>query len=334
MHSPERLPQAAERASREDSGDLNAGRRVLDMEAAGLTALSRALDGRFVQAVDLLAAVAGRVIVTGMGKSGHVARKIAATLAGTGTPAFFVHPGEASHGDLGMIAPSDVVLALSNSGKTSELTDIIVYTRRFRIPLICVTGRADSLLAEQADLTLLLPAAQEACPLGLAPTTSTTMMLALGDAIAVAVLNRKGFSEQEFQMLHPGGALGKRLLRVIDIMHSGRELPLCAPGSPMGEAVRAMTKGGLGCVGVCGTDGRLVGIITDGDLRRNLAEGLLHRTAGEIMSGEPKTIRAQALAAEAMGLMNSRAITCLFVMEDDRPIGLLHMHDCLRAAIT
>ena len=280
-----------------------------------------------------MAAITGRVIVTGMGKSGHVACKIVATLASTGTPALFVHPGEASHGDLGMITATDAVLALSNSGKTSELSDIIAYVRRFGIPLIGITGQDDSLLAEQADLALILPPTPEACPLGLAPTTSTAMMMALGDAIAIALLGRKGFSERDFQVLHPGGTLSRRLLRVADVMHGPEELPLCGADTPMAKAILVMTNRRFGCVGITDDDGRLLGIVTDGDLRRHMAEDLLQRPAREVMTQAPHSIRAQALAAEALGLMNAKTITSLFVIEDERPAGILHIHDCLRAGV-
>lgn len=304
--------------------------RVLEMEAEALTALADALDHTFDEAVDLLAAVAGRVIVTGMGKSGHVAGKIAATLASTGTPAFFVHPGEASHGDLGMVTPSDAVVALSNSGKTSELSDIIAYTRRHRIPLIGITRGRGSSLAERSDVSLVLPAAPEACPLGLAPTTSTTMMLALGDALAVALLERRGFTAGDFHQLHPGGQLGGALTMVGDIMHSGDAMPTCSPETVLTEVIMEMTGKRLGCVGVVDGAGALVGIITDGDLRRHLAPEMMGATAERLMSPSPRTIRPKALAAEALGLMNESKITSLFVVEAGRPLGVVHIHDCLR----
>jgi len=313
--------------------DLAAARRVLTLEAAGLAALAESLHQNLTAALDLLAAVAGRVIVSGMGKSGHVARKIASTLSSTGTPALFVHPGEASHGDLGMITPADAVLALSNSGNTSELFDIIAYTRRFGIPLVALTGRAKSQLASEADVSLVLPEAPEACPLGLAPTTSTTMMLALGDALAVALLERRGFSAQDFQVLHPGGALGARLLRVKDLMHADERLPLARPETPMSEAILAMSAQPFGCVGIVDAGGRLVGIVTDGDLRRHMGADLLAQTAGEVMTRAPKTIRPQALAAEAIGYMNDRRILSLFVVEEERPIGIVQLYDCLRAGV-
>lgn len=312
--------------------DLAAARRVLEMEVEGITLFAAALGQEFADALDRLAAVTGRVVVTGIGKSGHIAHKIAATFASTGTPALFVHPAEASHGDLGMITPKDAVLALSNSGETPELADLIAYTRRFTIPLIAVTGRLQSALAEAADVTLELPTAPEACPLGLAPTTSTTVMLALGDALAVALLERKGFTADEFQVLHPGGQLGRNLLRVSDIMHAGEEIPLVDEKTLMSDALIVMTTRSFGCIGILHDDDRLVGIITDGDLRRHM-DDLLGKKAGDVMTASPKTIRPNALAAEALGYMNASKITSLFVVEDTRPVGILHIHDCLRAGV-
>jgi arabinose-5-phosphate isomerase len=317
-----------------ESEHVDAARRVLRAEIDGLKALADSLDGAFAEAIDTLASISGRVVVTGMGKSGHVARKIASTLASTGTPAFFVHPGEASHGDLGMIAEGDAVLALSNSGDTAELADIVAYTRRFGIPLIAMTRRSESTLSEAADIALVLPASAEACPMGLAPTTSTTMMLALGDAIAVALLDRKGFSADDFQVLHPGGQLGRRLLRVADIMHAGAAVPLVPAGSSMAEAILVITEKSFGCAGVTDAGGRLIGIVTDGDLRRHMGEALLSARVETVMTPTPKTIRPQALAAEALGQMNSQAITSLFAVDDgNRPLGILHIHDCLRAGV-
>jgi len=320
-------------AAHADGGDIEAALHVLRLEADGIRALAEALDERFVRAIDILTGVAGRVIVTGMGKSGHVGRKIAATLASTGTPAQYVHPGEASHGDLGMITRQDAVLALSNSGGTVELSDLIAYAARIAIPLIGITAKAGSALAEASTVALVLPPIEEACPMGLAPTTSTTVMLALGDALAVALLQRKGFSVDDFQQLHPGGALGSRLQRVRDIMHAGDRVPLVAPDTPMAEALLVMTAQSFGCVGVCGDGGRLVGIVTDGDLRRHMSADLIRRSAAEVMTPTPKTIRPQALAAEAVATMNNSAITSLFVVEDGVPIGIVHLHDCLRAGI-
>ena len=320
--------------TRDDHRDIEAARRVLATEIAGLTALAKSLDRGFVEAIDTLARVKGRVIVTGMGKSGHIARKIASTLASTGTPALFVHPGEASHGDLGMIAPGDAVIALSNSGDTAELDDVLAYTRRFRIPLVALTRRSESALAEAADVALVLPASAEACTLGLAPTTSTTMMLALGDAIAVALLERKGFSAEDFQALHAGGQLGLQLLRVADIMHEGAAVPLVERGTSMADTILIITAKSFGCAGVTDEAGRLIGIITDGDLRRHMGSALLAERVETVMTATPKTIRPQALAAEALGQMNAEAITTLFVVDDAwHPLGILHIHDCLRAGV-
>jgi arabinose-5-phosphate isomerase len=314
--------------------DLAVARRVIGAEIAGLERLASGLDGNLGAALDLVLAARGRVIVTGMGKSGHIARKIAATLASTGTRAQFVHPAEASHGDLGMIGPDDVILALSNSGESGELADIIAYSRRFEIPLLAVTGGRGSSLAVAADVVLLLPEAAEACSMGLAPTTSTTMMIALGDALAVALIERRGFSTADFRLFHPGGKLGRRLLKVGDIMHAGDSVPLVPPHSLMSEAVLVMSAKSFGCVGVCDEEDRLVGVVTDGDLRRHMDDRLLARPVGEIMHREPKTITAAHLAAEALGVMNRFAITALFVVDDARrPVGFLHMHDCLRAGV-
>lgn len=319
-----------------DSTDnpIAVARRVLRTEIAGLSALADGLDRRFAEAVDLLAATKGRVTVTGMGKSGHIAHKIAATLASTGTPAQFVHPAEASHGDLGMIAPGDAVLALSNSGDTAELSAIVAHSRRFRIPLVAMTRREGSTLAEAADVALVLPASDEACPMGLTPTTSTTMMLALGDALAVAMLERKGFSATDFQGLHPGGQLGRQLLTVKDIMHGGDAMPLVPLGTDMADAILIMTAKTFGCVGVTDTVGKLIGIITDGDLRRHMGDALLRSAVDKVMTKQPKTIRPQALAAEALGVMNRQSITSLFAVDAERrPLGIVRIHDCLQAGI-
>jgi arabinose-5-phosphate isomerase len=314
--------------------DLTIARRVLRAEIEGLEKLSQTLDSTFGVALDHCAAVRGRLIVTGIGKSAHVARKIAATLASTGTPAQFVHAAEASHGDLGMIGVDDAILALSNSGESAELAAVIAYSRRFKIPLVAITAGHRSTLAEAADVVLMLPSAAEACPMGLAPTTSTTMMMALGDALALGLVERKGFSWADFQTFHPGGNLGRRLLRVGEIMHAGASVPLVSPDAPMSEAILVMSEKSFGCVGVAGADGRLVGVITDGDLRRHMDDRLLARRVGEIMHENPKTITAAHLAAEALGVMNRFAITALFVVDDGmRPAGFLHMHDCLRAGV-
>lgn len=320
--------------------DLAAARSVLATEAAGLRALSASLDGRFADAVALLAGLSGRVVVSGIGKSGHVARKIAATLASTGTPALFVHPAEASHGDLGMVLDADGVLALSNSGETAELADLVAHARRFGLPLVAVTGRANSTLARAADVALVLPAAPEACAVTGAPTTSTTMQMALGDALAVALLQRRGFTAGDFRTFHPGGSLGARLRRVRELMHAGDAVPLAARGTPMPDALVLMTARSLGCLGVVDAQGALAGIITDGDLRRAMdpaqaGPGLLSRTVEQVMTPSPGTIGPDALAAEALRRMTARArpITSLFVVEGGRPVGLLHLHDLLRAGL-
>ena len=318
---------------RSSAFDIATARRILQMEADGVLALADNLGETFVEAVRILVRVTGRVVVTGMGKSGHIGRKIAATMASTGTPALFVHPGEASHGDLGMITRADAVVALSTSGETSELSDLVAYTRRFAIPLIGITGRTGSTLVRTADVTLLLPPVGEACPMGLAPTTSTMMMLALGDALALTLLERKGFTPDDFHTFHPGGKLGKILIRVEDVMHGREELPLVPPETPMSEAILVMTERRFGCVGIADGAGRLIGIITDGDLRRHMGPDLLETSASEVMTRSPKTTQPQALAAEALQIMNSCAITNVFVVTDDRPVGIVHVHDCLRAGV-
>ena len=315
--------------------DLLVARRLLAAEAEALTVMAGRLGAEFPKALDILTrSEGGRVIVTGMGKSGHVGRKIAATLASTGTPAMYVHPAEASHGDLGMVTKHDALLALSNSGETVELTDIVTYSRRYGIPLVAITSRTESSLAEAADLALILPDVGEACPMGLAPTTSTTMMLALGDALAVALLERKGFSSADFQIYHPGGKLGRQLMKVADLMHEGDAVPLVEPDRPMSEVLLVMTQKAFGCVGVVDLSGELLGIITDGDLRRHMEGGLLRRQAAEVMTRGPLTIRPGILAAEALHVMNGKKITSLFVLgEDKKPVGILHLHDCLRAGV-
>ncbi len=316
--------------------DLDVARAVLGTEAAGLRALAAGLGDEFNRAVELLGAVAGRVVVSGMGKSGHVARKVAATLASTGTPALFVHPAEASHGDLGMIVAGDAVLALSNSGETPELADLVAHARRFALPLVAITAHADSALAKAADVVLRLPAAAEACPMGLAPTTSAIMQMALGDALAVALLTRHGFTAADFRRFHPGGRLGARLKRVRDLMHDREAMPLALPDLQMDRALLLMTEKRFGCLGVINADGRLVGIITDGDLRRHMGPDLLGRRVADIMTPSPRTIAPEALAAGALHVMNARErpITSLFVIDPaGRPIGILHVHDLLRGGV-
>ena len=313
--------------------DLAAARRVVAQESRALARLAEALTGRFVEATELLAATRGRIVLSGMGKSGHIANKIAATLASTGAPALFVHPAEASHGDLGMITEADTLLMLSNSGETPELADLVNYATRFHIPLIAIVGRAPSTLADSATVALVLPDEPEAGTLGLAPTTSTIMMLALGDALAVALLERKGLTAEDFKVYHPGGKLGRRLVRVADIMHAGDALPLVPAETAMAEALIVMTAKRLGCVGATDARGALAGIVTDGDLRRHMDAGLLQKPVSDLMTRDPVTIHAGALAAEAVHLMNQRQITSLFVIERERPIGVVHIHDCLRAGL-
>ncbi len=311
--------------------DIASARRVLEHAKGGIDALAAGLGDNFVAALDILSRVTGRAIVSGMGKSGHVGRKIAATLASTGTPAFFVHAAEASHGDLGMIAAGDAVLAISNSGETPELSDLISYTRRFGIPLIAITSRAGSSLAEAADVALLLPNVGEAGALGLAPTTSTTLMIALGDAIAVALLERRGFTADDFKVYHPGGQLGRKLYKVQDLMHAGDELPLVKAATPMSDVILVMTKKTFGVAGVVDEAARLVGIVTDGDLRRHIGGELFKLSAADVMTKAPKTTGQNILAAEAMRRMNEWKITSVFVVEDNKPVGILRMHDILRA---
>lgn len=314
---------------------LATGRRVVETESAALGQLAGSLGPTFVEAIRRILAAPGRTIVSGMGKSGHIARKIAATLASTGTPAMFVHPAEASHGDLGMITPEDVILLLSNSGETPELADLIAFSRRFAIPLIGVASRPGSTLLRQSDVAIVLPPAPEACSVGLAPTTSTTMTLALGDALAVALMEHRAFTPEDFRGFHPGGRLGARLTTVASLMHTGDELPLISPDAPMGDALLEMSHKGFGVVGVTDEGGRLVGIVTDGDLRRHMA-GLLDRRVADVMTRAPRTISTTALASEALGVMNARKITTLFAESPDAPgipAGILHVHDCLRAGV-
>lgn len=309
------------------------GRSAVAAEIEGLALLTQALDGSFAQAVEVLRRLRGRVVVSGVGKSGHIGRKIAATFASTGTPSFFVHPTEASHGDLGMIASDDALLAISNSGETSELSDMIAYTRRFQLPLLAITGNAKSTLARNSDVLLALPEAPEACPHGLAPTTSTTMALALGDALAVALLHSKGFSAHNFHEFHPGGRLGQLLRKVSELMHRGDALPLCAPATRMSDALLLMTARGFGCVGVNDENGCLMGVITDGDLRRHMSPVLLQRNVESVMTTPPITIAPDALAEAALEKMNRRSITALFVVHEERAVGILHIHDLLRVGI-
>jgi arabinose-5-phosphate isomerase len=311
---------------------LATARRVIGREADALVALGLALDDSFSRAVDLILAAQGRVIVSGMGKSGHIARKIAATFASTGTPAQFVHPAEASHGDLGMVMRGDVLMILSNSGETPELADILAHSRRFGIPLIGIAGREGSTLLRQSDVPLLLPSVAEACDTGIVPTTSTTMTLALGDALAIALMEHRQFTPDHFRLYHPGGKLGARLSTVRDLMHT--DLPLVPTTAPMSETLLTISQKGFGVVGVLDGEGYLAGIVTDGDLRRHM-DGLLALTAGQVMTANPRTIGPDALAEKALAVMNDRKITCLFVTDDDgrTAVGILHIHDLLRAGI-
>jgi arabinose-5-phosphate isomerase len=311
--------------------------RVLETEAEALSQLSRFLNEGFLQAIEMISAAEGRVIVTGMGKSGHVGKKVASTFASTGTPAFFVHPAEASHGDMGMIVRGDIVLALSNSGEAKELNDLIEYTRRSAIPLIGITSRPQSTLARRADIALLLPDCPEACPNGLAPTTSTTLTMALGDALAITLLEKKGFTAKDFKVYHPGGRLGQQLMKVSEIMHTGGQLPVAPENVSVTEAIGIINEKGFGCIGLVNGQGVLTGIITDGDIRRKLSDGIMTKAATDIMSRTPKTVSPDTLVAEAMAVMNDlknsfRKITCLLVVDAaGKPVGLLHIHDCLRA---
>ena len=311
--------------------------RTLEAEAGGIAALVAAINDGLAQpvaaAVELIRAARGRLIVTGMGKSGHVAHKIAATFASTGTPAFFVHPGEASHGDLGMITADDVIMALSWSGETAELKDLINYSRRFRIALIALTGDAESTLAKAADVVLTLPQAREACPHNLAPTTSSLMQLALGDALAVALLESRGFTALKFRELHPGGRLGAKLKFIRDIMHTGDAVPLASLGTRMSDALVEMTAKGFGCVGVTSGDGTLAGIITDGDLRRHMRPDLLAAKVEDVMTKSPKTLSGDQLVSEALEVLNSSKITAVIVVDTGKPAGIVHLHDLLRAGV-
>lgn len=314
---------------------LATARRVIEIEARGLDALSAALNGSFSAALELILQARGRVIVSGMGKSGHIGRKIAATFASTGTPAQYVHPAEASHGDLGMVTEADVALVLSNSGETPELSDIIAHTRRFGIPLIGVASGEGSTLLKQADVAILLPKAEEACGIGIVPTTSTAMTLALGDAMAIALMEHRHFTPEHFRTFHPGGKLGAKLLKVEDLMHTGELMPLVPEAMLMSAALLEMSSKGFGVAGVTDDTGRLTGIVTDGDLRRHMA-GLLTLTAAAVMTRDPRTIEPGAIAEKAVAIMKDRKITCLFVVGNSpagQPLGILNIHDCLRAGV-
>ena len=310
------------------------GRHVLDMEADAIKKVSENLGEDFVKAVMQMFNTKGRVIVTGMGKSGHVGKKIAATLASVGTPAFFVHPGEASHGDLGMFTTDDTILALSYSGESKELADVIAFSRRFNIPLISMVGNADSTLAKASDIVICYPPFKEACSFGMAPTTSTTVSLAMGDALAMTLLEMKGFSKEQYRVRHPGGKLGALLLKVRELMAVGDELPLVKDDSLMSDTLIEMTKKKLGCVGVIDKEGRFVGMVTDGDLRRHICPDLLAHKTADVMTKNPRVIEDEnMLAVEAVRILNEKQITNIFVVKDDKPIGLLHLHHCLAAGV-
>lgn len=306
--------------------------RVLEIEGQAVLDMARTIPADFTSVVALLLALKGRVVVSGMGKSGHIGRKISSTLASTGTPSHFVHPAEASHGDLGMVTLEDVCILISNSGETSELGDLIAHTRRFGIPLIGISGRTDSTLMQAADYQLLLPPAPEACIIGMAPTTSTTLTLALGDALAIALMEQRGFVKEQFRTFHPGGKLGAQLATVSQLMHGAGATPIVLASTPMGETLLTMTQKGFGIA--CVVDGgRLVGVVSDGDLRRNMA-GLMDKTAGDVATANPKTVPPQMLAAEAMRVMNENKVNALVVVDGTGlPVGILRIHDCLRAGV-
>ncbi|RED46197.1 KpsF/GutQ family sugar-phosphate isomerase [Aestuariispira insulae] len=314
--------------------DVEAGRKVLARESDAIKQLADSLNGEFSRAITLFSTITGRVIVSGMGKSGHIGRKIAASMASTGTPAQYVHPGEASHGDLGMITHDDAILAISNSGETNELRDLLEYAKRSKIPLVAITSRPDSTLASYSDIALILPDEPEAGELRLAPTTSTAMTLALGDALTIALLERKGFTPEKFHNFHPGGKLGRQLQRVSDLMHSIGETPLTSRDTRMQDAIVIMAEKPFGCVGVVDSQGRLQGIVTDGDLRRHMSPDLLDKAVGDIMKSNPITTSPDALAMEVIGMMNEKKIGAIFVTEGDKAVGIAHLHDFLRAGIS
>ena len=318
-----------------ENKDIIVAKEAIDREVEALEMMKGELDDTLSKVLDVILKCKGRVIVTGMGKSGHIGRKIAATFASTGTPSFFVHPGEASHGDLGMLTDEDVVLAISNGGESKELSDILMYCKRYNIPLIAMTKNPNSTLGKAGDYLLKLPDDGEACPLGLAPTSSTTATLVMGDVIAIALMERKGFSETDYKRRHPGGKLGAMLCKVSDLMHSGDEMPIIHDDAIMQEALMVMSEKMLGCVGIVDKKGLLVGMITDGDLRRWMSPNLIEEKVSTVMTKNPKTIRPDVLASEAVYVMNNtgRGITNLFAVEDGKPVGLIHIHDCLRAGV-
>ena len=318
-----------------ENQDISSAKRTIDKEVETLRIKEDELgnNDNLSKALDLMQNTKGRVIVTGMGKSGHIGHKIAATLASTGTPAFFVHPGEASHGDLGMLTNDDVVLAISNGGESKELSDIIVYCKRYGIPLISMTKNPDSSLGRAGDVLLKLPDHGEACPLGLAPTSSTTATLVLGDILAVCLLERKGFSKLDYKQRHPGGKLGAILQKVSDLMHTGKEMPLINKDATMKEALLEMTAKMLGSVGIVDTDGKLIGMITDGDLRRCMSDNILSKNVAEIMTKNPKTTTPDILASELLKILNENKITQMFVIDNGMPVGIIHIHDCFNAGV-
>lgn len=312
--------------------DIASAKRTIDREVEALRMMENQFDENLTKALDMIQETKGRIIVTGMGKSGHIARKIAATLASTGTPSFFVHPAEASHGDLGMVTNDDKIIAISNGGESRELSDILIYAKRYGIPLIAITKNPESTLGKAGDIVLKLPDDGEACPLGLAPTSSTTATLVLGDVLAIALMERKGFSKTDYKQRHPGGKLGAILQKVSDLMHKGDDMPIVNEDTPMQEALLVMTSKMLGCVGIVDNDGKLVGIITDGDLRRWLTSDVLNKKVSDVMTKNPKVVSPDILAAEALNIMNNtgRGITQLFAVQDGKPVGIIHIHDCLR----
>lgn len=318
-----------------DFEDIKHARATIDKEIEALEIMKNNLDATFSKAVDLLQNTKGRVIVTGMGKSGHIGHKIAATMASTGTVSFFVHPAEASHGDLGMISDDDVVIAISNSGESKELSDVLMYAKRHNIPIIAITRNPESSLGKNSTLVLKLPDSGEACPLGLAPTSSTTATLALGDALAVSLMYRRNFTSSDYKQRHPGGKLGAILCKVSDIMHKENEIPLLKENAIMQEALIVMSEKMLGCVGIVNDDNELLGIITDGDLRRWMSPNLITEKVSTVMTKNPKVIGPDALIVDAVNLMNNtgRGITNLFVIEDKKPLGVIHIHDCLKAGV-
>ena len=319
--------------SKLSNSDLISAKHTIDKEIEALRVMESELDSSLTEALDLMQSAKGRIILTGMGKSGHIAKKIAASLASTGTPSFFVHPAEASHGDLGMITTDDVIIAISNSGESKELVDILNYSKRFGIKLIAITKNPESSLGKAGDVVLKLPNNGEACPLGLAPTSSTTATLVLGDILTVAMIERNGFSKEQFNQRHPGGKLGSVLQKVSDLMHKGDEMPLLPTATGMKETLLEMTSKRLGCVGFTNNDGDLVGILTDGDLRRCLSADLLNKKAEDVMTRNPKVISPDAMASEAVKIMHEKKITNLFAVENGKPVGVIHIHDCLNSGV-